>query len=70
MLTVFTVDFSLKDAEAFKANPKDVPTHILATNIAEAVKTAQAFEDDNITLLKCDYGTTGKFAVAKKAKGI
>jgi hypothetical protein len=70
MLTVFEVDYALKDAEAFKASPKEVPSFVLATNLAEAVKTAQAFEDDNLTLLKCNLDFSGKFAISKKAKGI
>jgi len=67
---VYEVDYSLKDAEAFKAAPKEVPSFVLAPNLAEAVKTAQAFEDDNLTLLKCNLDFSGKFAISKKAKGV
>jgi hypothetical protein len=70
-LAIFEIDYSLKDAEVFKAAPKDFPQYVVAENVFEAVKRAKEFEDDNLTLLKCNLVVNpSKVAVQKKAKGL
>lgn len=72
-MNIFEIDYSLKDVEKFKAAPKELPSIVVADNVAEAVKRAKDWEDDNCTLLKCDllkYPAVHKIAVQKKYKGI
>jgi hypothetical protein len=71
MLAVFEVDYSIKDVDAFKAAPPELPQYVIAENVGEAVKRASDFETDNVTLLKCNLTTTiGKIAIQKKTKGV
>ena len=67
---VFEVDYTVKDQEAWKANPKPVPQFVVADSVSEAVKRAQDFEDGNLALLKCNLVYQGKVAVPKKYKGV
>jgi hypothetical protein len=69
-MPLYEVDYTFKDAEKWKTNPKDVPAHVVADTVVEAVKKAVEFEDDNLTLLKCNLVPSGKVAVAKKFKGL
>jgi hypothetical protein len=69
-LAVYEVDYSVKDMDKFKADPH-VPTTVVAENITEAVKRAKEFENDNISLLKCNLvGSPTRVAIQKKVKGL
>jgi hypothetical protein len=70
MSLVFEVDYSIKDAVKWKAAPKLIPQYVVADSIADAVKRATEFEDDNLTLLKCNLALQGQVAMPKKYKGI
>lgn len=70
MSGVFEVDYTVKDQEKWKESPKTVPQYVVADSVAEAVKRAQDFEDDNLTLLKCNLLVQGRTAVPKKYKGV
>lgn len=61
---VFEVDYLIKDAEKYKSEPHDLPQYVVALNIADAVKFAQAFEDTNLTLLKCNLLVQGRVSFA------
>lgn len=69
-MPVFEVDYTIKDQEKWKANATVVPAHVIADSVAEAVKRAQDFEDDNLTLIKCNLVHAGNVALAKKFKGV
>jgi hypothetical protein len=67
---VFEVDYLIKDNDKWKSFPKPIPKYVAADTIVEAVKRAQDFEDDNLTLLKCDLVANGNVALPKKYKGV
>lgn len=70
MAGVFEVDYAIKDMERWKATPKVIPKYVAADSLVEAVKRATDFEDDNLTLLKCDLVANGNVALPKKYKGV
>lgn len=70
MAAIYEIDYSVKDTEKWKATPKPLPQYVVAESVAEAVKKAEEFEDDNLTLLKCNMLHSANVAVAKKFKGL
>lgn len=71
MSKIFYVDYAVKDSEKFKVRNKPLPKYVVADSVAEAVKCAETFEDDNLSLLRCDaYAENGNVAIAKKFKGV
>lgn len=70
MSAVYEVDYTVKDNEKWKNEPKDIPTIVVADSIQDAVAKASEFNDDNITLYKCNILYTGKVALPSNFSGL
>lgn len=68
---LFKIDYSIGNVEKFKTQGKPLPTYVVANGLEEAVKKAKEYEDENVTLFRCDlHMNDGHIVVAKKFKGI
>lgn len=51
---LFKVDYLITDVDAFHAAGVDLPTYVVAKNINDALEKANAYVNDNTSLLRCD----------------
>ena len=69
-MNIFELDYAFKDKEAWVANPKELPTYVVAETVEAALGRAKDWEDDNLTVHKVNMVLTGNVAIQKALKGL
>lgn len=68
---IYSVNYSIKDVEAYKAAGKTLPLLVVAETFDSALKTAKKFENDNASLLEVKiFADHNAIVVARGYEGL